>query len=75
MPTFNGWKNYQTWNVWLWTTNDEALYRVARNHKTWAEYRLAIRELGIIETPDGVAFNDSGLDLPALDRALKGSSR
>ena len=24
--TYNGWKNYPTWNVHLWLTNDQGLY-------------------------------------------------
>lgn len=27
--TYNGWKNWQTWNVALWLGNDEGLYRAA----------------------------------------------
>ena len=25
---YNGWKNYPTWNVQLWLTNDQGLYNV-----------------------------------------------
>ena len=25
--TYNGWKNYATWNVALWLDNDESMYR------------------------------------------------
>jgi hypothetical protein len=28
--TYNGWKNYPTWNVALWLDNDEGLYNATR---------------------------------------------
>ena len=27
--TFNGWANWETWNVALWIQNDETTYKVA----------------------------------------------
>ena len=33
--TYNGWTNYETWNVALWLGNDEGLYNLARD---WAEH-------------------------------------
>jgi hypothetical protein len=33
------------------------------------EFIGAVRELDSLETPDGVAWNDSGLDIDAIDGA------
>ena len=30
--TYNGWKNYETWNVNLWLANDEPMYRATVRH-------------------------------------------
>jgi len=27
--SYNGWENYETWNVALWLQNDEGLYHLA----------------------------------------------
>jgi hypothetical protein len=83
--TYNGWTNYETWNVALWIGNDEGLYHIARRLKHRPEpykaFVAEMRELGMefqdgvhniaIETPDGVAWNDSGLDIEALNEMME----
>lgn len=75
-PTdYNGWKNYETWNVALWIGNGDGLYSEAKRfkHKGYRHFVESLKELGgeiSIQTPDGVAWNDSGLDIDALDDML-----
>jgi hypothetical protein len=67
---YNGWTNYETWNIALWLSNDEGLYHIAKNHKIYSELIADLRELGSIETPDGVAYNDSGIDRDEINKML-----
>jgi len=73
MSEYNGWKNWETWNVALWLQNDEGLYRLARSTEI-GNYRELARilhsELGMSETPDGVQWNYCGLDFDSLDEML-----
>lgn len=71
MTTYNGWRNYQTWNVALWIGNDEGLYGLARECGKYAPLAEALRDMGLVETPDQVAYNDSGLDIEALDAMVR----
>ena len=66
--TYNGYKNYETWNVVLWISNDEGLYDLARSCSDYAEFVDSMRELGSTETMDNVAWNDSGIDLDELKK-------
>lgn len=72
MSKYNGWQNYETWNVALWISNDEGLYNMAREYRRqgYKAFRDELRELGSVETPDRVSYNDSGLDIEALDELL-----
>ena len=71
---YNGWSNYETWNVALWIGNDEVLYDIAKECRDYAEFREQTE--GVYEdtiasgTPDGVDWNDSGLDVQALDEMI-----
>lgn len=65
MPTFNGHKNWNYWNVSLWINNDQALYnaaldciRTAGNRKQAAE--MLLRQLPDL-TPDGAPYSVSSI--------------
>ena len=64
---YNGYKNHATWNVALWIGNDQGLQSFACESANYASFREAMREVGYLETPDRVAYNDSALDTEALD--------
>ena len=71
--TYNGWANYETWNVSLWIGNDETIYNHARlnrnlGYKLWAKrFR---DEFGEFQTPDGVDWISDSLDYDELDEML-----
>lgn len=70
--TYNGHKNYQTWNVILWINNDEALYSIANSVQSYDDFVETMRELDgpiAYETPDNVAWGD-----PTIDRETMNSN-
>jgi hypothetical protein len=64
--TFNGWANWETWNVALWIGNDEGLYdearRIARRGGSYQDLVAMLWECGSKETPDGCRWNDPKID-------------
>ena len=68
---YNGWANYETWNVALWIGNDEGLYSMAKDSKDYESFVVELREMEITETPDKVAWNDSGLDIERLNEMME----
>lgn len=69
--TYEGWANYATWNVALWINNDQGLYEMAKEYDDYESFAESLREFGMTETPDGVALNDSGLDIAELDEMFE----
>jgi len=69
--TYNGWKNYETWNISLWLNNDEGLYHCAREADT-AENLMYICEdlFPSNETPDHVCMDDPCIDWDAIFEGL-----
>ena len=54
--SYNGWENYETWNVALWINNDEGFYNLARQCDDYSEFVSALCG-GCVQTPDGVKWN------------------
>ena len=55
--TYNGWKNYETWNVALWINNDEGFYSVAQECNDLNDFIEFVNTNGCTHTPDGVEFD------------------
>lgn len=68
--TYNGWTNYQTWNVALWIGNVEGLYNEARRSYSYQDFIRRNFEDGDT-TPDGVKWNDVNLNLVELDEMME----
>jgi len=79
--TFNGWTNYETWNVALYIQNEYAIYSLARewvaeehgqaNTADYWRFSCTLRELCGEGTPDGVEWNHPALDLDELTEMLQ----
>ena len=56
----------------LWLGNDESLYDLACKYKTYDALREALVEsYGLLQTRDGVEYDDPNLDIAELDELLE----
>ena len=71
MPKYNGHKNYNAWNVALWLSNDEGLYRLAcdciRRSNNRSEAISKLMDYLPEKTPDGVKYTKTNVRLALVD--------
>jgi hypothetical protein len=60
--TYNGWTNYETWNVALWMQNDKQLYRFSKSCNDYDDYLAYMRQIQSEMTGDKVRWLDSLVD-------------
>ena len=68
--TYNGWTNYETWNVALWINNEQSLYERSRHFKSYKAY-ISATGLYHQKTMDGIAWNDPLINHSEMDEMLK----
>lgn len=80
--SYNGWKNYETWNVALWIGNEEPLYRDAvrfmRDYKGRSPYSDFVSRFSQKATPDGIPWLSRKVSLREMNgfmRELKGEGK
>ena len=70
---YNGWANYETWNVSLWIQNSGRLYELSLTCDSYEEfkYKLGVSGTNKCETPDGVDFEHPDLNIAELDELFQ----
>jgi len=62
--SYNGWENYETWNVALWINNDQNLYNLAMEA---GDYETFLELVGNSYTGDGVSYRDLKVNVIQLN--------
>ena len=68
---YNGWTNYETWNVGLWLGGDEGLYDIARRAMDFSHLLEIFQSYGIETTGDGVRWDDPKVNAVEIDEMLE----
>ena len=71
--TYNGWANYETWNVALWLQNDYGFYSIALRCDDYQDFVDALEacSFNAKSTPDGVNWNDAKLNHIELNEVIE----
>lgn len=65
---YNGWTNYETWDVRLWLNNDQGLYISARQTESSEELKEFVKEFIFGESGDTIS---NGMAKDLLTHALQ----
>lgn len=68
--TYQGWANYETWNVALYIQNEYDLYKVAQGYKSYDQLIPRLELMRGQITPDGVRWMDPTINTDELDEML-----
>ena len=68
---YNGWTNYETWNVGLWLGGDEGLYDIARRALDYDHLVEMLTSYGSEVTGDGVRWDDPKVNAVEIDEMLE----
>jgi len=72
MAEYNGWKNYQTWNVAAHIALNPTIHAAAVWANDYVQFCEIMRhDFGYVETPDQVAYNDTNLDVKRLSELIE----
>ena len=81
--TYNGYKNYETWNVSLWIGNDEFLYQTAKAcviyckspDTPWSKFVRCMMNgtIGrhLLQTGDGVSWDNPKIDVNKMNEMMR----
>ena len=65
---YNGWENYETWNVALWINNDEGLYDLAQECGDYQTFCDCVGSDAV--TGDGVRYSDPDVNAVQIDSTV-----
>ena len=68
---YNGWTNYETWNVGLWLGGDQGLYEMARRAFDYDHLLEMLSMLGSETTGDGVRWDDPKVNAVEINEMLE----
>ena len=78
--TYNGYANWETWNVVLWIENDEFLYSIARKCRDYHHFIHVLLGMNIddeehniyMQTPDNLKWSDLEINHAEVDASVWG---